>query len=262
MKITDFKPAFVSSNREVKSDGSNIKAKIKSISEDGILMPVYWTTVGRAIGEGLEVVDLEGNKVTGEDYKVIIDGQHRVKAAAYILSKDGIEVDIPLTEYQGDMPISRWLAIVNTEAVAWKGTDFVSGAAAVSKDEVVKFAKELANKGFKLTQISWALTFNEKKLTNAVFKSIMDGATVDWSKYGVNVDTAKAYLKAMERMDKKINCSKIFKVIANISNERDKSKSDVIKALAALTDAEAKTINKAKSKEVEELITRYLKNHL
>lgn len=261
MKITDFKPAFVSSNREVKSDGSNIKAKIKSISEDGILMPVYWTTVGRAIGEGLEVVDLEGNKVTGEDYKVIIDGQHRVKAA-YLLSKEGTEVDIPLVEYQGEMPISRWLAIVNTEAVAWKGTDFVSGAAAVSKDEVVKFAKELANKGFKLTQISWALTFNEKKLTNAVFKSIMDGATVDWSKYGVNVDTAKAYLKAMERMEKKINCSKIFKVIANISNERDKSKSDVIKALAALTDAEAKTINKAKSKEVEELITRYLKNHL
>lgn len=261
MYVKEFKPAFVSSNRQVKVDGGNIKAKIKSIKEDGILMPVYWTTVERAIGEGLEVVDLDGNKVTEGDYKVIIDGQHRVMAA-YILSKEGTEIDIPLEEYTGEMPISKWLATVNTEAVTWKGTDFVSGAAAVSNDDVVKFAKELTDKGFKLTQISWALTFNEKKLDNSIFKSVMNGATVDWSKYGVNVDTAKAYLKAMERMEKKVNCSKIFKVIAGISNGMDKTKSEVIKALATLTDTEARSINNAKSKEIEELLTDYLKNHL
>lgn len=261
MNVKEINAAFVSTNREVKLEGGNIKAKIKSIREDGILMPVHWTTVERAIREGLEVVDLDGNKVTGGDYKVIIDGQHRVMAA-YLLSKEGTEVDIPLVEYTGKMSICKWLAIVNTEAVTWKGTDFVSGAAAVSTDEVVKFAKELANKGFKLTQISWALTFNEKKLTNAVFKSVMNGATVDWSKYGVNVTTAKAYLSAMERMEKKINCSTVFKVISNVSNERDKSKSDVIKALAALTDTEARNINNAKSKEIAGLLTGYLNDHL
>lgn len=255
MKITEIKVAFIKSNRSVKKDDSNTKSKMKSIEDKGILMPVTWVTVERALQEGLEVVDKDDKEVTEGDYKVIIDGQHRIMAAISLNEKleGGYTKDIPMQEYTEDLPIMKWLSEVNIQSVPWKGTDFVSGAASVkSDDEVVKFAMELKAKGFKVTQISWILTFTEKNITKDDFVDIMNGRTVDWKSKGVNIDTAKAYLEAMKDMDKKMNYSGMFKVINTVCSNYDLTKSDVFELISSLSDGIVKSINGKTNKEAAE----------
>lgn len=245
MKIDEIKVAFIKSNRSVKKDDPNTKSKMKSIKDKGILMPVTWVTVERAVQEGLEVVDIDDKKVTDEDYKVIIDGQHRIMAAiALSEEKEATIVDVPLVQYEGEISIMKWLSEVNIQSMPWKGTDFVLGAASINpNDEVAKFALELKDNGFKITQISWILTFTEKGITKKDFVDLINGSPVNWKSKGVNIDTAKAYLDAMEKMKKKMTYSGMFKVINAVSNSSKLTISDVVELISNLNDDVVKYIN-------------------
>lgn len=263
MKINEIKVAFIKSNRSVKKDDSNTKSKMKSIKDKGILMPVTWVTVERAVQEGLEVVDIDDKKVTDEDYKVIIDGQHRIMAAISLNEKleGGYTKDIPMQEYTEDLPIMKWLSEVNIESMPWKGTDFVSGAASINpNDEVAKFALELKDKGFKITQISWILTFTEKEITKKDFVDLMNGDEVKWDEKGVNIATAKAYLEAMEKMKKKMNYSGMFKAISTVCNKSDLTKSDVVELISNLSDGVVEAINGMPNKDAAEYFRKCLKS--
>ena len=81
--------AFIKGNRELANN--NISSKVKSLSECGTnLVPIMVVEGKKAVDDGCSLVLPDGKDIADdvEKYLVIVDGQHRYKAAMNLMEEE------------------------------------------------------------------------------------------------------------------------------------------------------------------------------
>lgn len=161
------KVAFLEGNRKL--NPNNVKALKESLKKFGSNLNAL-TYIKAEDLKGRKIIDVEIGEEVPEGsrggYIVVLDGQHRYKAALE-LSKSGefnldnlkwSEVDVPEGKTIEDVLIE-----INTVGQKWKGTDYITGYCLRNPDEPVgKFAKELADEGLSGKTINKYLFFIDK----------------------------------------------------------------------------------------------------
>ena len=131
------KIARLAGNRTLKA--KSVNSKMKSMSENGMLVPGIYVEATAALAQNLEVVDwLTGEAVTEEnasEYIVLVDGQHRYEAHLRLLNevpKEGEERynrDFYLIpSLNQEAAISQQLLEINTVSSPWDGLDYARTA--------------------------------------------------------------------------------------------------------------------------------------
>ena len=139
-----FKIARLSGNRNF--DEKVVKAKMKSMKANGMLVPAIIVDAKKVIEAGLEIVDFEtGEIISGADaarYVVLVDANHRYKGHLNLLEANNELKDEE--KYKGEfyliyalneeIAVSRMFSEINVCTNPWKGGDFTKGAKMVCKE--------------------------------------------------------------------------------------------------------------------------------
>ena len=185
------KVAFVDGNRAI--NPNNVAKHVESLKEFGKnLVPLLYV-------DALEIQDrnlydaITNEQVRQEDYAsyiVVLDGQHRF-AAAWELANgdeaDGFTLDAlkwEKVELNG-RSFEDILIEVNTRTQPWKGADYINGCILHDpNNEVLRFAKELTDKGISAKTVNKYLFFNDRMSWAAVMSdsSKMKEANLDRAK--------------------------------------------------------------------------------
>lgn len=183
---------FIRLNRETLTTGKNVKGKIKSMKEYGVITPLQLLPAKYAKDERLELVDEKGTIVTDEarinNAYIIKDGNNRYKAYLTIKAEKG-KADVMNKTYEAgkglnDIPcfiedsipekgVLNTLIEMNTTSVSWNDKDYIRTATLKNPDdELLSYINELAGKKMNISSISQYLSFgNDLKkgvLANAI----------------------------------------------------------------------------------------------
>ena len=255
---------------------SIIKARMKSLKENGLLMPAV--IVDAEDVEGLEVVDFKtGEKVDGnivDDYVVLLDANHRY--AAYLeLKKKGEEVGEFYFIYSLSLntSIQKQLSEINVATNPWKGVDYINGVLMTGNDSklMIEIGK-LAKDGYSLSAASKWLTFSEIKKEKLV--AIMKGKKDVLAANDVDIDNRMKLLKTTKaKLGDKLTKGKavIDWIISRYIGINDVDKAsfidNMINEINSLTDDECKEIQsfkgergiKSKQDKINEFLTGKLR---
>ena len=169
------KIAFVDGNRAINEN--NVEKHVESLKEFGKnLVPLLYvdaTEVGnRKIFDA--ITDEEVKPEQYGDYNVVLDGQHRFKAALRLADSDeanGFTLD-NLKWEKVDLNGKSFediLIEVNTRTQPWKGADYINGCILHEPDnEVFRFAKELTDLGISAKTVNKYLFFDDRMSWAAV----------------------------------------------------------------------------------------------
>lgn len=180
--------AFVDGNRAINKN--NVKKHIESLKKFGKnLVPMLYVEAAEVKGHTLYDAET-GEVVTPEDYPnywVILDGQHRYKAAVELAASEGFTLDAlkwQKVEMKEGLTFDDYLIEVNTRTQPWKGADYICGCVLQHpENEAVKFAKELIKEGVSGKTVAKYLFFKEIKWSDAVKDaSLLAKADVDRAK--------------------------------------------------------------------------------
>lgn len=231
---------------------SIIKAKKKSIKEYGLLVPAI--IVDAKDVKDLDVVDFEtGEKVTDDNYVVLLDANHRY--AAYLeLKKEG--------KYDGEfyfiyslnpsVSIQKQLSEINIASNPWKGADYINGVLMNGNDsKLMKEMGKLADDGYSLSAASKWLTFSEVKKEKLV--AIMNGKSDGIAANDDDIDNRIRLLQTTRLMigDKLTKGKAVIDWIINKYNstsdaDRPSFIDDMIRKISSLTDSDCKEIQSFK----------------
>ena len=255
--------AFILGNRP--TSNKNLKQKEKSLKKfDMNLTPLVYINGEEIISNGDGQVHL-ANPITGEsikdeeasNYVVIIDGQHRYKAALSVnLDKRNI---ILMKDYSG-IGAQNLIARINNETCPWVASEWAFGAHMFNPDnEIAAFASSLAKEGYKSTTIGLILYFRKGELGKKAFSDIMNGGN---AKEGYDIERAKAFLiAAREKFDEKFIMKRyLIKVVSELSMESGYQV--VLTAIGKLTEDNVKEIIDSKSDDKEKVIKRLLSEYM
>lgn len=251
---------------------SIIKAKMKSLKENGLLMPAVIVD-GKDVKD-LEIVDFEtGNKVENVDnYVVLLDANHRYEA--YLeLKKKGVDVEFYfIYSLNPSLSIQKQLSEINVATNPWKGVDYINGVLMKGNDsKLMKEMGKLAKDGYSLSAASKWLTFSEVKKEKlvAIMNGKKDGITTndaDIDNRMKLLDTTKA--KLGDKLTKgKAVIDWIINKYYDISDADKPSFIDnMIGKINSLTDDECKEIQsfkgergiKSKQDKINEFLTEKL----
>lgn len=183
--------AFVDGNRAINKN--NVKKHVESFKKFGKnLVPLLYVEATEV--EGHTLYDAEtGEVVAPEDYKdywVILDGQHRYKAAVELAASEdanGFTLDAlkwEKVEMKDGLEFEDYLIEVNTRTQPWKGADYICGCVLQHpENEAVQFAQELINEGVSGKTVAKYLFFREIKWSDAMKDaSLLAKADVDRAK--------------------------------------------------------------------------------
>jgi hypothetical protein len=163
------KVAFVDGNRAI--NPNNVVKHVESLKEFGKnLVPLLYV-------DALEIKDrnlydaVSNVQVPQEDYAnyiVVLDGQHRYMAAWELANSDqaeGFTLDAlkwEKVELNGKS-FEDILIEVNTRTQPWKGSDYINGCILHDpNNEVLRFAKELTDKGISAKTVNKYLFFDDR----------------------------------------------------------------------------------------------------
>ena len=231
---------------------SIIKAKMKSIKENGLLMPAV--IVDAEDVKDLEIVDFKtGEKVDGNNYVVLLDANHRY--AAYLeLKKKGEEVGEFYFIYSLNPSISiqKQLSEINVATNPWKGVDYINGVLMTGNDsKLIKEIGKLAKNGYSLSAASKWLTFGEIKKEKLV--AIMNGKKDVIAANDTDIDNKMKLLKTTEaKLGDKLTKGKavIDWIISRYIGTSDVNKAtfidNMIREINSLTDDDCKKIQSFK----------------
>ena len=143
--------SFVDGNRAINKN--NVKKHIESLKKFGTnLVPLLYVEATEVKGRTLYDAET-GEVVTPEDYSkywVILDGQHRYKAAVELAASEdanGFTLDAlkwEKVEMKEGLTLDDYLIEVNTRTQPWKGADYICGCVLHNPDnEVAQFAHSL-----------------------------------------------------------------------------------------------------------------------
>lgn len=148
--------AFLKCNRLI--DKKNIIQKVQSIKSKGIIGIIFYLPGDKVVKDGYEIIDSHNNSISKpENYIVIIDGQHRIKAALDCnYPTDKIRLALP-----GDISLDTMtiLLALNNECFKWAGNNYLRAAyIRHPKSKDLAYMNLLAEEGFPLSTISWLVT--------------------------------------------------------------------------------------------------------
>lgn len=191
VKADDKEIAFIKGNRELANN--NISSKVKSLSECGTnLVPIMVVGGKKAVDDGCSLVLPDGKDIADdvEKYLVIVDGQHRYKAAMNLMEEEKDNDKKTITDdsirffldYSG-RDTKELLAVTNIESAKWKAKDYAKGAVLYNPDDkVAKFANEYLEKGISISTISIYLFGQSGVLTQSVLGKLMKKEKVKYNK--------------------------------------------------------------------------------
>ena len=178
------KVARLAGNRDLNEKA--VKAKMKSMRENGQLVPAIIVDASTAIKDGLKVVDFTtGEEIKdGNNYIVLLDANHRYSAHLRLLEENKkIE---PEKQYEREfyfmyslnpsVSIEKTLAEINIATTPWKGADYVKGVKMMVGEELptLDFVSELTCMGYSLDAASKWATFGSK-ISKAVLVRAING---------------------------------------------------------------------------------------
>ena len=196
LKANGKKLGLIKANRVI--NPANLKKKVVSIKENGLLMPIVIVPGEALLDEGVEISDFAtGEDVSAEEmknYVAIIEGQHRTKAVYQINEEAGSEVIDPVLMYalpSNISNVSKLMAAVNSEVFIWDGKDYVRGAYLKNNsNELLAFAHHLSNikstkgednkpkNGYSLSTISLYSCFNDNLDKTILARSMDEGCDI------------------------------------------------------------------------------------
>lgn len=276
-----FKIARLSGNRNF--DEKVVKAKMKSMKANGMLVPAIIVDATKVIEAGLEIVDFEtGEIISAADaarYVVLVDANHRYKGHLNLLEankelkdeekyKGGFYLIYALNE---EIAVSRMFSEINICTNPWKGGDFPKGAKMACKEELplLDFIVELTEEGYPLPTASKWGTF-KAGITKEIMADAMAGKISDKLRKTNGLERGRRLLKAAEHLSKEILKSRtlIDWIIYQYDEADDDQKGATIDNLAKffsrLNKEKAEQIEKAKGQRggdtKETIINRLLNN--
>lgn len=162
------KVAFVDGNRAINEN--NVKKHVASLVKFGRNL-VRLLYVDANDVEGYNIHDAATDEIVKKenygDYIVVLDGQHRFKAAMR-LAEDKTK-DFSLDNLRWDKveldghTFQDILIEVNTRTQPWKGSDYISGCVLNNpQNEIALFAKEVTSKGASAKTVNKYIFFEDK----------------------------------------------------------------------------------------------------
>ena len=169
------KIAFVDGNRAINEN--NVEKHVESLKEFGKnLVPLLYVDAAEVGNHKIfdAITDEEVNPEQYGDYGVVLDGQHRYKAALKLADSDeadGFTLD-NLKWEKVDLNGKSFediLIEVNTRTQPWKGADYINGCILHEpNNEVFRFAKELTDLGVSAKTVNKYLFFDDRMSWAAV----------------------------------------------------------------------------------------------
>lgn len=250
-KEVQYEVAFLEGNRKLIPN--NVKAQMESLKKFGTNFNALTYIKGDA-ANGKKIVDVEtGEEVPEENkssYIVVLDGQHRYKAALELAKSYQFDLsNLKWTEavIPEDKTIEDVLIEINTVGQKWKGTDYITGYNLRNPDEPVgKFARELANYGLSGKTINKYLFFCDKfnwgKEDNLVTdKANLERAKDIWEVVSTFPDKVKKQSYIIDKIISEGSWRETLNRVRDITNE-DKLELGKIKNLKELKAATLKLL--------------------
>ena len=163
------KIAFVDGNRAINEN--NVEKHVESLKEFGKnLVPLLYVDAAEVGNRKIfdAITDEEVKPEQYGDYDVVLDGQHRYKAALKLADSDeadGFTLD-NLKWEKVDLNGKSFediLIEVNTRTQPWKGADYINGCILHEpNNEVFRFAKELTDLGVSAKTVNKYLFFDDR----------------------------------------------------------------------------------------------------
>lgn len=162
------KVAFVDGNRAINEN--NVKKHAASLEKFGRNL-VRLLYVDANDVEGYDIHDADTDKIVEKenygDYIVVLDGQHRFKAAMRLAADEN--KDFSLDSLRWDKveldghSFQEVLIEVNTRTQPWKGSDYISGCVLNNpQNEIALFAKDVTSKGASAKTVNKYIFFEDK----------------------------------------------------------------------------------------------------
>lgn len=162
------KVAFVDGNRAINEN--NVKKHMVSLEKFGKNL-VRLLYVDANDVEGYNIFDAATDEIVNKEnygeYIVILDGQHRFKAAMKLAADESKEFTLDnlrwdKVELDGHS-FQDILIEVNTRTQPWKGSDYISGCVLNNpENEIALFAKEVTGKGASAKTVNKYIFFEDK----------------------------------------------------------------------------------------------------
>ena len=162
------KVAFVDGNRAINEN--NVKKHAASLEKFGRNL-VRLLYVDANDVEGYDIHDADTDEIVEKenygDYIVILDGQHRFKAAMRLAADENKEFSLDSLRWDkvelDGHAFQDVLIEVNTRTQPWKGSDYISGCVLNNpQNEIALFAKEVTSKGASAKTVNKYIFFEDK----------------------------------------------------------------------------------------------------
>jgi len=251
------KVAFVDGNRAINEN--NVGKHVMSLKEFGRnLVPFLYVDAVEVSDRRLfdAVTDEEIKQEHYGEYIVMIDGQHRFKAALRLADSDesnGFTLDClkwEKVELNGKS-FEDILIEVNTRTQPWKGSDYINGCILHEPDnEVFRFAKELTDLGISAKTVNKYLFFDERMSWSNVMS--------DSSKMKeANLDRAKKIWDIVKKFPERIR--KRSTIIDYVMDNGGKAHWEVeLEKIKALTDRQRKSFESTHVSKLKEKLEAML----
>lgn len=255
------KVAFISGNREPNS--KNISSKQDSLKEFKFnIVPLMYIKGEKAVKDGCTLVDADTRTIVAEDdatkYIVIIDGQHRYKAA---ICENISTENLILFEDYTEANTKKLLAAANVECNPWDASDFIKGSMLLnSGNDIAKFANELSEQGYPITTIGKIMCFDSGKLGKSQFAKIMRHEPITVK--GIDIERAKRFLKAVKDSHFNDDFVKSRYLINAVITLKGKGEEKVIQMITKLSREIVNEIQNANSDNKSVLLETALKKLL
>lgn len=252
------KVAFISGNRGVNS--KNITSKKESFGKfECNIVPLMYVDGTKAVKDGCNLVDantgefVESHLIT--PYIAIVDGQHRFTAAM----EKGISPEfLIMFEDYTEANTKDLLATANIDSFAWNSSNYIDGAVLFNpENELAKFAKELSDKKYPITNIGKILCFSSGKLGKKQFADIMAGKNIEIK--GLDIERANKFLEAARSKFSEEFISSRYLIDAVISLQGEKGLQALLEAIKKLSPKTVERILDAKSDEKSVILENALK---
>lgn len=163
-----YKFGKLSGNRAIKANA--IKAKIKSIKQNGIISPSLVVSAQECLNQGLMIIDDEGNIINKEypdieNLLIIVDGGHREDAIKKINNgrqpgEEGFEENYYYLPLSDKASVSALLREANVVTIPWAGSDYLTSLIInnpeASQNEMLKWVHAMIQESGDTAAWQWA----------------------------------------------------------------------------------------------------------
>ncbi|MDY6300330.1 MAG: hypothetical protein SPL96_00360 [Bacteroidales bacterium] len=246
------KIAFIDGNRAINKN--NVKKHVESFKKFGKnLVPLLYVEATDVVGHTLYDAD-SGDVVAPESYSeywVVLDGQHRYKAAKQLADSDdanGFTMNNLVWQKVelGDNSFEDVLIEVNSRTQPWKGADYICGCVLHNpEDEALQFAHTLVGQGVSGKTVAKYL-FGKVKFKWADAVVNVDAMT------GANVQRAREIWAVVKKFPQKMQKTSI---IIDHLNAVGKYWNVELDKIDALTNDQKESFNSSKVKELRSKFT-------